>query len=190
MLSLVLIIGNTQYLARGFEGSSYSIDDLSTAFYGGLWSYDGWYVSIPFHLKMCFISLKHFRLFRNNLNFITEELKNPYVTLPRAIIIGIPLVIVCYLAVNVAYLTVLSPESIISSAAVAVVRHPITTLSNALLSEAKFHIEQDVGDKVLGRAGFIIPIAVAMSVLGGILSNTFTAGRSVPSSFQTQSLQL
>jgi len=91
----------------------------------------------------------------NNLNFITEELKNPYVTLPRAIIIGIPLVIVCYLAVNVAYLTVLSPESIISSAAVAV----------------------DVGDKVLGRAGFIIPIAVAMSVLGGILSNTFTAGR-------------
>lgn len=59
--------------------------------------------------------------FRNNLNFITEELKNPYVTLPRAIIIGIPLVIMCYLCVNVAYLTILSPESIVSSAAVAVV---------------------------------------------------------------------
>ena len=65
---------------------------------------------------------------RNNLNFITEELKNPYVTLPRAIIIGIPLVIICYLCVNVAYLTILSPERIISSAAVAVV-------FNALISE-------------------------------------------------------
>lgn len=58
---------------------------------------------------------------RNNLNYITEELKNPYVTLPRAIIIGIPLVTVCYLAVNVAYLTVLSPDEMVASSAVAVV---------------------------------------------------------------------
>ena len=55
------------------------------------------------------------------MNFITEELKDPYVNLPRAISIGIPLVTVCYVLVNVAYLTVLSPEDIISSSAVAVV---------------------------------------------------------------------
>lgn len=36
--------------------------------------------------------------------------------------IGIPLVTVCYLAVNVAYLTVLSPQALINSDAVAVVR--------------------------------------------------------------------
>ncbi len=52
---------------------------------------------------------------------ITEELQNPSVNLPRAIMIGVPLVTVCYVAVNIAYLTVLSPEEMIASNAVAVV---------------------------------------------------------------------
>lgn len=59
---------------------------------------------------------------RNALNFVTEEVKNPNVTLPRAIVIGITSVTCCYLAVNVAYLAVLTPETIIQSEAVAVVR--------------------------------------------------------------------
>ena len=57
--------------------------------------------------------------FRNNLNYVTEELKKPYVNLPRAVMIGIPLVTVCYLALNIAYLTVMSKEDIIGSSAVA-----------------------------------------------------------------------
>ena len=52
---------------------------------------------------------------------ITEELENPAVNLPRAIMIGVPLVTVCYVSINVAYLTVLSPEEMIASNAVAVV---------------------------------------------------------------------
>ena len=41
--------------------------------------------------------------------------------LPLSILIGIPLVTVCYVLVNIAYLTVLSPAEILTSSAVAVV---------------------------------------------------------------------
>lgn len=111
--------GETQHLAKGFEGSTTDLGKLAMAFYGGLWAYDGWYSTYIYHFQIIINFI--FILFRNNLNYVTEELKNPYVTLPRAIIIGIPLVTFCYLAVNVAYLTVLSPEEMIRSSAVAVV---------------------------------------------------------------------
>ena len=55
------------------------------------------------------------------MNYITEELKDPYVNLPRAIVLGLSLVTCLYLAVNVAYLSVLSPDQLIHSDAVAVV---------------------------------------------------------------------
>lgn len=42
--------------------------------------------------------------------------------LPLAIIVGIPLVTVCYVLVNVAYFTVMTPTDLLSSPAVAVVR--------------------------------------------------------------------
>lgn len=60
--------------------------------------------------------------YRNALNYVTEELKDPHVNLPRAIILGLSLVTCCYLAVNVAYLSVLSPDELIKSDAVAVVQ--------------------------------------------------------------------
>jgi len=62
---------------------------------------------------------------RSNLHMITEELQDPSKNLPRAIMIGIPLVTFCYVAVNIAYLTVLSPEEMIASSAVAVVYYII-----------------------------------------------------------------
>ncbi len=37
-----LIQGNTQHISKGFEGTSRSPADIATAFYSGLWAYDGW----------------------------------------------------------------------------------------------------------------------------------------------------
>lgn len=49
------ILGNVQHLGQPFKGTKSSIGNIATAFYTGLWAYDGW----------------------NNLNYVTEEIKNP-----------------------------------------------------------------------------------------------------------------
>ena len=50
-----LILGSTKNLATGFSGTVTSASSIARAFYKGLWAYDGW----------------------NNLNYVTEEIKNP-----------------------------------------------------------------------------------------------------------------
>ena len=65
-----------------------SMGNLATAFYSGLWAYDGW----------------------NNLNYVTEEIINPKKNLPLSLVISIPLVTFCYLLVNISYLVVMSPS--------------------------------------------------------------------------------
>ncbi|XP_050740404.1 b(0,+)-type amino acid transporter 1-like isoform X7 [Eriocheir sinensis] len=125
--------GNTTHLAKGFEGSTSSFGDIATAFYSGLWAYDGW----------------------NNLNYVTEELKKPYTNLPRAIIIGLPLVTVCYLLVNVSYLAVMSTDELLASETVAVT----------------------FGNRVLGWAAFLMPLAVTLSTFGAANGTAFTSGR-------------
>uniref|UniRef100_A0A8C5I8F9 b(0,+)-type amino acid transporter 1 n=1 Tax=Junco hyemalis TaxID=40217 RepID=A0A8C5I8F9_JUNHY len=76
---VLLAKGQTQSFQNGFQGTTAGIGAVGVAFYQGLWSYDGW----------------------NNLNYVTEELKKPEVTLPRALMIAIPLVTCLYLLVNV-----------------------------------------------------------------------------------------
>jgi len=58
-----------------------------------MWSYDGW----------------------NQLNFVSEELQNPVRNFPIVICAGIPLVTVCYVLVNIAYFTVMSPSELLAS---------------------------------------------------------------------------
>ena len=52
-----LFTGHTQHLSSGFEGTETNPGKIAIAFYNGMWAYDGW----------------------NNLNYVTEEIINPYV---------------------------------------------------------------------------------------------------------------
>ncbi|XP_059201971.1 b(0,+)-type amino acid transporter 1 [Centropristis striata] len=130
---VMLAQGRTENLSKAFEGTSSSVGAIGLAFYNGLWAYDGW----------------------NQLNYITEELKNPYRNLPLAIIIGIPLVSVCYVLVNVAYFTVMTPTELLLSPAVAVT----------------------FGDRVLHPLSWIVPVFVVFSTFGSANGSCFTAGR-------------
>lgn len=71
---------------------------MALSFYSGLFAYNGW----------------------NYLNFIIEELKDPVKNLPRAIAISCTLVTVVYVLANVAFYTILSPDEVLGSSAVAV----------------------------------------------------------------------
>ncbi|KAB0401673.1 hypothetical protein E2I00_018013, partial [Balaenoptera physalus] len=94
---VLLAQGNTRNFENSFEGTKLSLGAIGLAFYNGLWAYDGW----------------------NQLNYITEELRNPFRNLPLAIIIGIPLVTGCYILMNVSYFTVMTATELLQSQAVA-----------------------------------------------------------------------
>ncbi|CAG8565040.1 1260_t:CDS:2 [Paraglomus occultum] len=117
-----------------FEGSSTTAGDYALAIYSGLWAYDGW----------------------NNLNFVAGEMKNPARDLPRVTMVGLPIVILCYLLTNVAYYAVL-PSSVV-------------TKTNT--------IALDFGRQVFGGAGGILfALLVAASCFGAANGSLFTGGR-------------
>ncbi|RMX58061.1 hypothetical protein pdam_00013419 [Pocillopora damicornis] len=144
MVAIVMLIitglvrlgqGFTESFDNSFHKTTSNIGLVGFAFYNGLWAYDGW----------------------NNLNYVTEELKNPYRDLPLSILIGIPLVTVCYVLVNIAYLTVLTPMEIMNSSAVAVT----------------------LADRLYGVMAWVIPIFVAASTFGAANGSAFSSGRLV-----------
>ncbi|XP_053256316.1 b(0,+)-type amino acid transporter 1-like isoform X2 [Podarcis raffonei] len=130
---VLLAQGNTKNFNNSFDGPPLSVGTISLAFYNGLWAYDGW----------------------NQLNYITEELKDPYRNLPLSIVIGIPLVTVCYVLINISYFTVMTSTELLQSPAVAVT----------------------FGDRVLYPASWIVPLFVAFSTIGAANGTCFTAGR-------------
>ncbi|KAE8574048.1 Y+L amino acid transporter 2 [Halyomorpha halys] len=128
-----LVFSSSKNFENAMEGTNYSPGKIAIAFYAGIFSYSGW----------------------NYLNFMTEELKNPYVNLPRAIYISLPLVTAIYVLANVAYLAVLTTTQIIASNAIAVT----------------------FGDAVMGYFAWTMPFLVALSALGGLSVHIMTSSR-------------
>ncbi|XP_055385096.1 Y+L amino acid transporter 2 isoform X2 [Condylostylus longicornis] len=140
LLALFIIIGTGLYeLARGktqyftFENSNAEVTSLALSFYSGLFAYNGW----------------------NYLNFIIEELKDPVKNLPRAIAISCTLVTVVYVCANVAFFSVLSPEEVLGSEAVAVT----------------------YAERVFGIFAWTIPVFVALSTFGAVNGILLTSSR-------------
>lgn len=142
VIALVIIIiagfvhlaqGNTGNLSNMFEGTTRDPGLICLSFYAGLFSYAGW----------------------NYLNFVTEELKNPFRNLPFAIYISLPLVTIIYLLANVSYFVVLTADEVQSANAVAVT----------------------FGEKVLGVVSWIMPVSVALSTFGGLNGGIFASSR-------------
>ena len=115
------------------EQISFSPGHLALSFYSGLFSFAGW----------------------NYLNFVVEELRDPYKNLPRAIYISLPTVTIIYVLANIAYFAVLTPTQVLESPAVAV----------------------SFGDKMLGFMSWIMPVSVAMSTFGGLNGCIFASAR-------------
>lgn len=128
-----LFIGDRESFEEPFENSETSLGKIALSFYSGLFSYAGW----------------------NYLNFVTEELKNPYKNLPRAIGISIPLVTVIYVLANIAYFAVLTPAEMLASKATAVT----------------------FAGRTLGVMAWIMPVFVACSTFGSVNGAIFTSSR-------------
>lgn len=129
----LMLPGGTRNFENMFEGTSTSVSRISLAFYAGIFSYSGW----------------------NYLNFMTEELVNPFVNLPRAIYISLPLVTFVYVLGNVAYLAVLTASEILSTKAIA----------------------NDFAARALGPASGIMPFMVALAAFGGLSVHIMTSSR-------------
>ncbi|XP_065203696.1 Y+L amino acid transporter 2-like isoform X1 [Planococcus citri] len=104
-VSVIIVVGLAAlYFNKGanfenlWQGTTNNPGKMAIAFYSGIFCYSGW----------------------SYLNFMTEELKDPYVNLPRAIYISVPIVTLIYVLANVAYISVLTPQEMISSHAIAV----------------------------------------------------------------------
>lgn len=128
-----MCLGHVDHFDEPFEGTTTNPGKIAKAFYSGIFSYSGW----------------------NYLNFMTEELKNPYVNLPRAIFISIPLVTAIYVLANMSYLAVLTPDAMKASDAIAVT----------------------FGNHLMGKVAWIIPVMVAISAFGGLSVHIMASSR-------------
>ncbi|KAK6054698.1 hypothetical protein COOONC_07797, partial [Cooperia oncophora] len=121
--------GWSKNLEHPMAGSVWAPGKLTLAFYGGLWSYAGWDI----------------------LNYGTPEIEKPTRTMPLSLITGILIVCITYVAINISYFIVLTPDEMKNSTAVAA----------------------DFAQKTLGNFSYAIPFMVALLLIGTLNSNPF-----------------
>ncbi|XP_067927857.1 Y+L amino acid transporter 2-like [Watersipora subatra] len=125
--------GNVSNFREPFKTSIWDVESISLSIYSSLFSYAGW----------------------NFLNVVTEEIKDPEKTLPRAIYISLPIVTFVYVLSNAVYFSKMDVDTILASPAVAIT----------------------FGDTFLGVMSWIMPVCVALSCFGGVNGLLFTSGR-------------
>jgi len=125
--------------ARGALAGPISFSPLSWGGFGValiavMWAYDGW----------------------ADLTFIAGEVKDPGRTLPRALLGGVAIIMVVYLAVNLAYLFVLTLDEMAGSSLVAA----------------------DTATRIFGRAGAaVVGSLVMLSAFGALTGSMMTGPR-------------
>ncbi|XP_036621599.1 solute carrier family 7 member 13 [Trichosurus vulpecula] len=130
---LVIRKENLIRLGDAFSSDLPNISQIPEAFFQGLYAYTGWEAMVS----------------------IAGDVKNPAKNIPRCIFTALFLVTILYLLVNISYLTVLTPEEIIASDAVAITW----------------------ADRVIPSYQWIISIGVSTSILSGLLSTIFSSSR-------------
>ncbi|XP_078491664.1 b(0,+)-type amino acid transporter 1-like [Ciona intestinalis] len=137
---IIYVIRDSSVAHQNFTSSfnsqalnGFSVLSLTGAFYQVMWSYDGW----------------------NSLCHVTEEVKNPGKTIPKASILTIAFVMFAYLVINCAYFSVLSVDEMASS--------NIVALPFAL--------------KAMGGASWIVPLTVCLCTAGSYNGGVLTTGR-------------
>ncbi|ELU11859.1 hypothetical protein CAPTEDRAFT_199822 [Capitella teleta] len=125
--------GHTEYLSTGFENTSSDVGDIALSIYACTWAYNGW----------------------SRTSEILEELENPAKSISRVSFTSIFLVNIVYILCNVSYLTVLSPNELIASPAVAV----------------------SWAEKVIPGLAWAMPVLISISVFGSVLVTEFNYSR-------------
>ncbi|KAH7706882.1 CRE-AAT-6 protein [Aphelenchoides avenae] len=129
----LVIRGDTMNLKNPFADSSFAPGSMVSAFYAGLYAYDGWDI----------------------LCFGAEEIEKPRRTMKLANINGIVIVALLFMAMNVAFCTVLTKEEMLGNNAIA----------------ATF------AQKTLGDFQYVMPLCIAILLIASINSMLFASSR-------------
>lgn len=113
-------------------GSAIALGDFALALVAGLFAFGGWHM----------------------VTYAAGETRKPERTIPRALLVGVAVVTLCYVALNAAYLYVLPLEAVVSSTRVAA----------------------DAADAVLGRGGAAVMSGLVIFSTFGALAGIILAG--------------